>query len=255
MDIAIHAKVSPWQIKVAPLFKEGLAKHGIEAKITSSSKRISDVAIILGPNYFKEIESDGLPYLMGNRKFVGFGDHVHNTLAISWDGFNGRGTFCVDEVDESRLEKFIDINRMRPKQKGNYSLLCEQSDVGRCAEYENINQWYVHVKNTVNPLKIRRKKNPERVNFKIWEQSFLSELNDVKEAHVLNSTVSIDLLYYGIPVISHDRGDPCFGGDIDNREKLFHYLANCQWDYSEIANGDWWDKLKEKKGIKPCEFK
>ena len=86
---------------------------------------------------------------------------------------------------------------MRPKQKGNYSLLCEQSDVGRCTEYKNINQWYNHVKNTVSALKIRRKKNPERVNFKIWEQSFLSELSGKRKRR--SSSIYSHSLYIKSP--------------------------------------------------------
>ena len=140
MNIAIHAKLSPWQLKVAPLYQRGLAKHGINAEITSSPKRISDIAIILGPNYYKSIENDGKPYLIGNRKFVGFGDHVHTTNAISWGGFNGYGRFCVKDIDEKRLSKFLDISKMHPQRKGKYNLLCEQHDLGRCTKYRNINE-------------------------------------------------------------------------------------------------------------------
>ncbi|MGB0203372.1 MAG: hypothetical protein ACPF9R_04380 [Acholeplasmataceae bacterium] len=248
MNIAIHAKLSPWQLKVAPLYQRGLAKHGINAEITSSPKRISDIAIILGPNYYKTIENDGKPYLIGNRKFVGFGDHVHTTNAISWGGFNGYGRFCVKDIDEKRLSKFLDISKMHPQRKGKYNLLCEQYDLGRCTKYRNVNEWYNEVKNNISPLKVRSKKNPEKVGHKTWEQNFCSELKDVKEAHVLNSTVSVDLLYYGIPVKSWDKGDPCYAGTIENREKLFHHLAHCQWTYEEIENGDWWEQLKTNDG-------
>ena len=97
-------------------------------------------------------------------------------------------------------------------------------------------------------MKIRSKKNPEKVGHKSWEQNFCSELKDIKEAHVLNSTVSVDLLYYGVPVVSWDKGDPCYVGTIENREKLFHHLAHCQWTYDEIENGDWWEQLKTNDG-------
>jgi hypothetical protein len=255
MNIAIHAKQSiPWQKKVALLYQNGLARHGIKAQIVDSPKRISDIALVLGPNFWKQIENDGKPYLMGNRKFVGFGDHVHTTNAISWDGFNGYGRFCVKDIDETRLSKFLDVIKMHPQRKGKYNLLCEQYDLGRCTKYGNVNQWYDEIKKFFSPLKVRSKKNPEKVGHNLWEQSFCSEISDVKEAHVLNSTVSVDLLYYGIPVKSWDKGDPCYVGTIENREKLFHYLAHCQWTYDEIENGDWWEQLKSNDGPKLHEI-
>ena len=252
MKIAIHARQSPWQIKVAPYYQRGLARHGIKAEITASPRRIADVSIILGPNYWKGIEKSDGQYLVANRKFVGFGKHVQNTNAISWNGFNGYGNFCVDAIDESRLLKTfdIDISKMRSPVKGDKHLLCEQYDLGRCTKYRNINEWYEEIKNSFHPLKVRTKTNPEKVGHNTWEQKFCSELKDVKEAHVLNSTVSVDLLYYGVHVVSWDKGDPCYVGNIKNREKLFHYLAHCQWTKSEIENGDWWEQLKTNNGPK-----
>jgi hypothetical protein len=56
MNIAIHAKQSiPWQKKVALLYQNGLARHGIKAQIVDSPKRISDIALVLGPNFCKKI--------------------------------------------------------------------------------------------------------------------------------------------------------------------------------------------------------
>lgn len=251
MNIAIHA--SPrvkWQSTCAPLIKRGLKHHGIDAEIVSSPTRVSDVAVILGPNYWKKIENDGKPYIITNRKFVGFDDHVHTSLAISWNGFNGYGKFCVGDIDENRLRKFLDITKMHPQRKGEYNLLCEQSDVGRSTKYENVQQWYKEVKQSCSPLKTRVKANPEFIGQAKWERQFCGEINDVKEAHVLNSTVSVDLLYYGVPVRSWDKGDPCYAGNIENRERLFNYLAHCQWTHEEIEKGKWWSKLKYNNG--PC---
>ena len=255
MNIAIHARNdTKWQKQVGPLFKQGLQRYGINATITQATERVSDIAIILGPNFWKHIEQDGLPYIMGNRKFIGFGEHVHSTLAISWDGFNGLGTFCVDEIDKARLSSYINVDDIRPQQNGKYSLLCEQTDIGKCVKYKSITQWYDYVKSSTNNLKIRKKSNPEYSNFNSWEQGFLSDIQNVKEAHVLNSTVSTELLYYGVDVISHDISNPCFAGNIDTRIELFHYLSHCQWTFSEIRNGDWWEKMKEKSGPRLCDI-
>ena len=250
-----------WQQKVAPIFQRGLKRHGIDAILTSSKTRVSDVAIILGPNHWKEIEKDKGSYIMANRKFIGFGSHVHDNLAISWDGFNGRGTFCIDEIDKSRLSKYINIDEMRDiRTGGDVSLYCEQSDHGRCTEFKNIDEWYNHIKNTVkNELRFRKKVRQEEKHInhdmKRWNNDFEKDLVNVKEAHVLNSTISVELLYFGVPTICYDIGDPSYAcKSINDRLGLFHTLANCQWHYDEISNGDWWERMNKKRGPKLHEI-
>ena len=96
---AIHAAPNiPWQKKLAPIIQRGLMRHNIKANIVQDKIRTSDVSLILGPNAWKQIEFDGKPFLIFNRKFLGFKpEDVHENVAISWDGFNGNGTFCVNE--------------------------------------------------------------------------------------------------------------------------------------------------------------
>lgn len=250
---AIHA--SPrikWQTKLALIIKEGLNKHGIHADITKSPRKVSDVSFILGPNFWKGIEAKG-NYIMFNRKFLGFDPQdVHENVAISWDGFNGRGTFCVTDVDEKRLFRYVKDEEILDYKENptGVNLLCEQADLGRNTSWKNINEFYKWVRKEYKNVVTRKKSNPENVGVGTWKREILKELQNVQTAHVLNSTVSTELTIFGVPITSHDIGDPCYAlkGNKDKRMELLTYLAHCQWHYSEINNGEWWDRLKVKTG-------
>ena len=271
MKITIHAAPNiPWQKRLAPIVQEGLHKHNIKANISNSPTRLAntDIAIILGPNFWKNIEMVNKPYIMMNRKFLGFGERdVHDNVAISWDGFNGRGKFCVDEIDPDRILRYVkeeDIHTpVMPA--GEYYLLCEQADVGRCKRFSNLNQFYSFATKEIPPqqLKIRKKINPESMDMTTFRKAFLKRLENVKAALVLNSTVSVEITLAGIPVLSFDEGDPVYA--ISSRSindiktpytRIFlNYLAHCQWHYSEIESGKFWDHIYPKRGPRLCEWK
>jgi hypothetical protein len=250
---AIHA--SPrikWQTKYASFIKEGLNKHGIHADITKSPSKVSDVSFILGPNAWKDIEAKG-NYIIFNRKFLGFDPQdAHDTVAISWDGFNGRGTFCVSDIDKNRLARYVKDKEILDykENSGDVNLLCEQADLGRNTSFKHIKAFYDWIHSQYTNVAVRKKITPEKIGVKMWKRQILKELENVKTAHVLNSTVSTELTVFGVPVTSHDIGDPCYAlkGNTDRRMELLTYLAHCQWHYSEINSGEWWDKLKIKTG-------
>tara|TARA_R110002050_G_scaffold297567_1_gene459184 strand:+ start:68 stop:892 length:825 start_codon:yes stop_codon:yes gene_type:complete len=265
---AIHAAANiNWQRGLAPIIKEGLSKHGVNATITSSSIKESDVSIILGPNFWKQVEAKG-NYIMFNRKFLGFEPQdVHENVAISWDGFNGNGIFCVKDINPQRLNVYLndeDILDWQKKPKGNL-LLCEQSDLGRCTRWPSVNAWYENVKNNNWNVVVRKKINPSVIGEDLWLKETKKQIKNIKAAAVLNSTVSTELFTFGVPIISYDKGDPCYA--VSNRvangisyfsqslrREFLTYLAHCQWHYDEIRNGQWWDVLKEKEGKRLNEW-
>ena len=250
---AIHAAANiNWQRELAPIIKKGLSKHGINASITGSSTKESDVSFLLGPNFWKKVEVEG-NFIMFNRKFLGFNPQdVHENVAISWDGFNGNGTFCVSEIDTDRLYRYVkeeEILDYRINAQG-VDLLCEQHDLGRCTDWKTINDFYSFIKGRYKNVVVRKKVSPENIGVEEWKKQILHQLQNVRAAHVLNSTVSTELTVFGVPIVSHDKGDPCYS--LRNmrfkRMELLTYLAHCQWHYDEIRNGQWWDVLKEKTG-------
>jgi len=263
MKIAIHANPGvKWQRRYADLFVRGFAKHGLSAEVTQSSgrERDCDVAVLFGPNYWKQVERANQPYLMVNRVLVSRNArHVHDVVAISWDGFNGRGTFCVDGADAGRLHKFInpsaDVAGWR--KEGEYLLLCGQADVGRCGRYGSTQEWYKYVENTTNEQVLFRPhpNNGARV-------PLATHLHLARAAAVLNSTVAIDALLAGVPVLSFDEGNPAHAiaghtmadTQYPDRLKFLAYLAHCQYFCDEIENGYFWERLNPKRGKRLCEY-
>tara|TARA_R110000772_G_scaffold20140_3_gene55939 strand:- start:5169 stop:6005 length:837 start_codon:yes stop_codon:yes gene_type:complete len=258
--VSIHASSNiAWQKRYAVAVKEGLSKHGIDANITSSRKRESDVSVIHGPNLFQNIEKDGGNFIMLNRKFLGFeeGD-VHDNCAISWNGFNGMGIFCVDRnrMDGDRLEKYIDPREIEhwSLDSDNY-LLCHQHDTGRSTRFDDINKWYQNVQGRVhsNNLKIRRKITLENVGRLEFMRSLREDLSDVKAIFSLNSIVSVEALILGKGLVTDDKTNPCYGvasSEIGSSIKPFDrtefltYLANCQWHIDEIRNGSFFHNME-----------
>jgi YD repeat-containing protein len=265
LKIIIHASPQiEWQGRYARHARAGLKKHNIEATITSSPTRVDcDVAMIMGPNAWQRIEQVNKPYIMFNRKFVGNDPKmVHENCAIGWDGFNGRGTFCVDEVDPLRLTRYIDPDKEIEewRRDGKHFLLCEQSNLGRATNFQSTRHFYnTVVKSTHVPVVFRNKPVGEE---NIKPEAVRRGLIGAKAAVVLNSTISIEAMMAGVPVISYDVGDPVYpisGHNVNeilypDRLPLFQYLAHCQWTETEIANGDFWAQLYPKRGPKLHEW-
>jgi len=270
-NITIHAsKNIDWQQRLAPIIQSGLKVHNINANISNSpTRQKEDIAIILGPNFWKAIEFDGKPFIMMNRKFLGFGERdVHDNVCISWDGFNGRGTFCVDEVDPQRLLRYVkeeDFEDSVMGWSGGAYLLCQQADVGRCKKYQSVNAFYSQATKgiTARRLKIRKKINPENTDMATFRKNFLNSLKNIEAALVLNSTVSVEITMAGIPVVSFDEGDPVYAissRSVDDIRMPFtrhflEYMAHCQWHYDEIKSGKFWEQIYPKRGPRLCEWK
>jgi len=261
--IVIHMRPTiPWHKRWVKFFVTGFKKHGIDVVVSSSAQvtRGCDIAILFGPNMWKAIESSGVSYLMVNRKFFGVEEHVAGDIvAMGWNGFNGPATFCVEDVSPDRLRKFLDPEKeiQEWKSGGTNILICGQADLGRCTSYSNLEKWYNQVKITVNSL-VKFRSHPTRKKLIPLDE----ELENVKVAITLNSLVAIEILMAGIPVISMDENSPVYGvtghslNDIKypNRLELFQYLAHCQWYYTEIESGKFWEQLYPKRGLPLKEY-
>lgn len=262
LNVAIHAATNlEWQGRYAHLVAAGLKRHGINPRIVwNAQPQECDVAIIMGPNNYRAIEQSGVPYLMVNRKFLG--NDAHNVVAVGWDGFNGDGTFCVDQIDPKRLEQFIDPSQIEDWHKdGEHILLCEQSNLGRSTAFRSLQDFYAYVYATSETRVMLRKK--PIGEHQIKPALVRAGLNNAKAVAILNSTISVEALIAGYPVISYDIGDPCYAitghksNEIvypDNRLELFQYMAHCQWTEQEIANGEFWAQLYPKRGPKLHEW-
>jgi len=265
MKVIIHANQLEWQRRYARHAIEGLKRHGIRANVTHATMRQPcDIAILMGPNAWHRVEKQQQQYLMFNRKFVGNDPRVvHENCAISWNGFNGYGTFCVDDVDPNRLKRYMTEDEFLPWHRGKNTIFGEQSNVGRATEFKTLRQYYNHVKKHSRGNTIFRRKpiGEEKISYKGVKNSLLKA--DPRVVVNLNSTISLDCLVAGIPVISLDRGDPVYaitGHDIKqeiiypDRLPLFQYLAHCQWTEDEIKSGKFWEHIYPARGPKLYEW-
>jgi hypothetical protein len=252
MKVVIHCKKLGWHQRYLEFFRQGFKKHGIAIEATDRETTVPcDVAVLFGPNYWKQIERTHPQYLMVNRKFLG---DVNDNVALSWNGFNGRGQFCVDDVNATRLRRHsFDLEPWR-KDKTGVSVLCGQFDLGRCGRYQSIQQWYKDVQLTLNTT----------IFFRKWpgDRPLVRDCANAESAITLNSTVAIETVLLGIPTIACDEGNPAWPicahhiGHIrrsDNRLAWLEYLANCQWHHMQIANGDFWRQLWPPRGPRLCD--
>jgi hypothetical protein len=230
-----------WQRNLAPIIQTGLRSIGIRANINGSGR----IPIILGPNMWREYEQED--YLFVNRYFVGTKEGaVNETVAISWNGFNGFGEFCVDNLDYQRLWSFIGQEDIKSWKDGTDYLLFDQVDNGRSKE--SLASWK-------DSIKVRYK---TRRHISQNPPPLEKDLTNVRAALTFNTTAGIECLMHGIPVVAADLGNPLYsavGHDIDdiiypNRLPILHYLANCQWTYNEIQFGKWYERLETRRGPK-----
>lgn len=211
--------------------------------------------MLFGPNYWVDLEQRGEPYLMVNRCFLG--DHLDN-LAIGWNGLNGRAQYCVEAIDPARWQRWISPSDLQPwRDTGDYLLLCGQADLGRCDRYPGLKEWYEEIRTSTR----------EEIVFRAWpgpreSVPLESQLSRAKLAVTLNSTVSVKTLIAGVPTITMDAGNPAHaicGHTLEavrrpERIPFLQYLAHCQWHFTEIEDGSFWEQLKARRGPRLFEW-
>ena len=253
--IIIHANPAiKWHTRYAEAFRNGFNRQGIKCTITSNSNYVGTgdyLPVLLGPNCWKRVEQycdkNNKPYLFVNRKFFGTDPKsIDDVVAISYNGFNGRGYFCVDEVTDDRIKQFADPDFLfKDWQEGKFTILCGQYDAGRCPE-DHLERFYTDVRLNAENVKFRPHPRKGKQND--------TDLHHARCAAVLNSTVVLDMLCYGIPVVSYDIGSPAFALSskhishklvYPDRLSFFKYLAHCPWHINELIDGSFWLQYKD----------
>ena len=263
MKIVIHASRIEWQTRWAKYVATGLRKHGHQVTITPANRPVPcDMAVLMGPNAYQTIERSSTPFLMFNRKLVGNDPTVvHEYCTVSWNGFNGNGIFCVRDVDPARLESVLKVEEIEDwKTEGNHLLLIEQSNIGRSKVFSSLDQYYQTVRKTASSPVVFRKKPIGEKNIK--PTAVRAGLVGAKAVVNLNSTISVEALIAGVPVVSLDAGDPTFAITSHNineitypdRLPLLQYLAHCQWHYTEVESGSFWEHIYPIQGKKLHEW-
>lgn len=228
--ITIHSEPAiQWQIKGALRFQRGLKALGIDASISSSRTRESDIAILLGTTCWRHIETDGR-YLLVDRASWGDPDYV----SLVWDGHGRRGNHMVPDCRSGRWERHG--VEMLPWREGRRVILCGQTETWS-PHYKDLASWYDQVDAT------HFRGHPAGDN-----PTGLPVARDWRDAGLaitLNSSIGVESVMKGIPTVTMDGAamawdvtshDPSVVVTPDRRDWA-EWLAWTQWHWDEIEQG------------------
>ena len=222
MSIAIHFEPNvEWQGKRAPQFVAGLKALGYDPFLTRSRTRVSDVAVLFGTTFFREVE-DTQPWLLVDRASIGDPDYV----SLVWNGHGRRGDHKVpSEPTEDRWNELgVELSpRVVPFSK---TVICGQTEP-YSPHFGSMSQWYDSIVGATHFRPHPAGENPTNLPvYKGWDANF----------HVLNSSVAIEAVIRGLPLKVHDEG--CMAYGVKNRQKWANWLAWTQWRWDEIEDGE-----------------
>lgn len=223
MSIAIHCNPDiKWQAKRAQYFSDGLKALGIDHCVTSSRSRVEEIAILFGTTFWRAIESDGGQWMLVDRASIGDPDFVQ----LVWNGHGKRGDHRVPEsADESRWQA-LGIELQRQVYGFKDIVICGQTEP-YSPHWDHIEDWYASIKSATHFRPHPAGSNPTGLPTKRdWAANF----------HVLNSSVGIEAVIRGRPVLVHDEG--CMAYGIKDRDEWAAWLAWTQWHWDEIRAGE-----------------
>jgi hypothetical protein len=209
--------------------REGLKALGIDAGITSSRARESDIAILLGTTMWRDVERTGR-FLLVDR--CSFGD-TSSWVSLVWDGHGRRGDHCVPADLGNRWERL----RFPVHQWviGSRVVLCGQTET-YSPHWARVEDWYATVPAT------HFRKHPAGVNPTALPET--RDWRDCRLAVTLNSSVAVDAVIQGVPTVTQDEGSMAWdvtAHDMSvhtpDREPWLRWLAWTQWHHDEIQAG------------------
>jgi len=231
VGVLIHAGSVDWHQPFAEKMRRGLKTIGIDAGITASRSRESDVAILLGTTMWRAVEGTGT-YLLVDR--CSFGDTNH-WVSLVWNGHGRRGNHKVPRELGNRWETIgVPVAEWRT---GSKIVLCGQHQPYSPA-YMDLREWYSAVPNATHFRPHPVSDNPTGLpSYRGWL--------DVGLVITLNSSVAIDSVLLGIPTVTMDGGAMAWdvtGHRPDeiitpDRTDWLRWLAWTQWHHDEINAG------------------
>ena len=227
----IHCGRVPWQRPFAEKMLSGLRAIGIDASVTASRSRESDIAILLGTTLWRGLERDGGRYMLVDR--CSFGD-TNKWVSLVWDGHGRRGNHMVPSDLGRRWEKHR--FPVQQWQTGNRVVLCGQTET-YSPQYKTLGDWYGKVTAT------HFRRHPAGTNPTGLPE--VRDFADCKIAVTLNSSVAVDAAIAGVPVCVMDEGGMAWDVgsrtpeqiEMPDREPWLRWLVWTQWTHDEIAEG------------------
>jgi len=263
MRAVIHSTGSGWQRRYQDYFVSGFGYHGIPVIFTNHDAvdTNGDLHVLFANNSWKKTlgicQSKKIPVLTVNRCF--FGDR-HDNVAIGWDGFNGRADFMNENSPGDRWDKHrvpLRSWRMMPEIDDGYILVL--------GEFRDMTSWYERVARLLDQTNrsVKFRPHPFRAGDRIpcgWGKAPGFAQDDIETALkgavlcVTYDTIGgVDAIIQGVPTVAYgpeSMAHPIAWNsvndeltDLRDRTQWLHDLAYAQWDFSEIADGQFWTHL------------
>ena len=199
---------------------QGLRRLGLDAYSTQNRQRETDRAVLLGTTLWRDVEASG-EFLLVDRAGWGDPDYVQ----LVWNGRGRRGDHRVPE-GHGPDRAWLTLPEPMPMRSGEKIVLC-----GQCES--NSPDWTLEGFYGAPHGATHFRPHPAAGNptaLPMW-RSF----DDVGKLVTLNSTVAIEALLKGVPVVAYDAGSLAYG--VTDREEWLAWLAWTQWAWDEIAEG------------------
>jgi hypothetical protein len=265
----VHIYAQPtvkWQVRYANALRTAFVKFGYTVEVRTRHvaplSAMGVLNVLLGPNYWQSVQTEcrqrGFNYLMVNRAYWGDPDYV----CIGWNGFNGHADCITENVDGQRWER---IKPYEPLPQRHVDAWGNAVVMGQfhahSFEYDNPDTWVddaLYETRLAWPgMHVAARPHPGKQNTGPLDAA----LRDCSLMVTLNSTVAIEGLLRGIPVVAQDSGNALWSyvpqavaranhqPTPAERQLLLHRLAYCQWSCAEIPEAGFLEHLTQRNPV------
>lgn len=249
---------------------DGLRAQGVAVTITTDSReaRGHDFAVCWGWRIGRALQQLGLHVLIAERGYLG--DRFHWT-SLAWDGLNGRGSFCLDEIpplDPARRAIMVDTLKPWRGRGGDKIVIMGQVPGDESLQGRDLGPWYLAQAKAASDrfrMPVMLRPHPIAVQRRLHVRSGVPEIaasldETLREAAAVitfNSNSGVDALMAGVPTGATDPGSMAWGiaapsidslripaPEPDGRAIWAAKVAWCQWTPQELAAGTWWPRMQ-----------
>ncbi len=267
MRVTLHINPSLKHHKeYGDLFVAGLKVHKIIAQVQKGYVPTEcNVAVIWGwhrraQRIIDHQESKGRHVIVLERGY--FGDRLNDCTSVALIGTDGLPYFNNDNSSDDRFKE--SGIQLKPWKPGNdYVVVAGQIPNDTSVDTVNIRNWVYAQISAIREkgFKVVYKPHPDDTGSQRVPAETITMRGDLDEVLkrakcivTFNSTVGVDAMIAGVPVIAMDQKSRVYsiaGHDLDylkkkgkidepGREQWAHDLAYCQWSKKELANGKAW---------------
>jgi hypothetical protein len=247
MDWTIVAKpTAQHQASHAAALANGLAAHGLSARITHSWERAETKRVACwGWRIGRQLRARGHSVLVMERGYLG--DRFAWT-SLAWNGLNNRGAVPPAPADGGeRFDRHFGALLQPLNPGGEYALIVGQVPGDMSLRGRNLHPWYCEQARLAqarglrpvfrpHPLAARRAPVLAVPGASRVAGDLAAALAGACEVITYNSNTGVDALIAGKPVTAADEGSMIWG-HAGAREPLLHRIAWRQWTMDEIADG------------------